>query len=61
MSISSSKEEVVKSMPNSPADLAIFINAYKNVSLVRELTEREWLIVKAIEEKFITLARNDQT
>ena len=39
-----------------PADVAILLNAYKNVSSFRRLTEIEWGIVSALERKFASLA-----
>jgi len=39
----------------TPADVAILLNAYKNVSSFRRLNEVEWTIIAALERKFTTL------
>jgi hypothetical protein len=38
-------------------DLAILLNTYKNTSAHRKLTEKEWLVCQAIEEKFVSMLK----
>ena len=42
------------------ADVAILLNAYKNASLIRDLTQGEWDIISALERKFVFLASSNQ-
>jgi hypothetical protein len=34
-------------------DLSLLLNTYKNASAVRKLSDKEWLLCRAIEEKFV--------
>jgi hypothetical protein len=34
-------------------DLSLLLNTYKNTSAVRKLSDKEWLLCRAIEEKFV--------
>jgi hypothetical protein len=38
-------------------DLSILLNTYKNVSAVRKLTDKEWLLCRGIEEKFVSMLK----
>ena len=38
-------------------DLSILLNTYKNVSAVRKLSDKEWVLCAAIEEKFVSMLK----
>lgn len=46
-------QKLQKRLPDSFMDLSILLNAYKNISAIRKLTDKEWLICRSIEEKFV--------
>lgn len=48
-------DKEVRHLPESFMDLSLMFNSYKNVSADRKLTEKEWLIIDAIEEKFMRM------
>ena len=53
-----SRPTVEKRLPENARDLTLLLNTYKNVSFLRELTQGEWRIVNAIQDKFFKLMSN---
>jgi hypothetical protein len=48
-------DKVESRLPTTIMDLALLVNAYKNVSAVREIASKEWLILQSVERKLSNL------
>lgn len=49
----------MSNLPDTLAELSLLINTYKNVCLIRDLSEGETKIVSLVESKFVSLLKND--